>query len=458
MTRTNGRLSFGCEHHYHSVFFHACRLADPLLSMTWSDARRERTSGASATMRILSSATATLTSLCFDWVITNKFHGYPEAWTKTLIQLFSLRFPRLRTFQLRNATREMTQLPGGIFLLSRCTYGNLHKLKQKKSNAGMMCLEFMEAHPRLRCLAWPISQFFSNEPMSAELDRRVQAVVKKLGENLVELRVDEITGVDEGREEFSHADNLVGNVKRNQRRRFVEQFAPQMRELECFTMKGDIPRDERRELMRALHQCSLKKISVVGISWPPGNTWGPGSRDTRDPQAQLLGMSLAGEHHPSTYALGAMQELKPVGSDFSFEPSYGWHESPPLLRTLATFHASTVTELNFSGKAHKRRRELVDGTNTRLAQVSEARRGCMCPRASRTRFWRHSDTSTSCKTSRCPSGCRRTTSGRRTTRKWWTTGRPWRRRSRSRWSRTSRPRAGSMSCAPSTTRARWPGR
>lgn len=55
---------------------------------------------------------------------------------------------------------------------------------------GLKPLEFIEAHPKLQSLAWPMSQFFSDEPR-ADIALRVQNVVNKLGRTLVNLRVDD---------------------------------------------------------------------------------------------------------------------------------------------------------------------------------------------------------------------------------------------------------------------------
>lgn len=54
---------------------------------------------------------------------------------------------------------------------------------------GLKPLEFMEAHPRLKCLAWPMDHFFSASPRR-DIAPRVQKVVDRLGWTLEDLRVD----------------------------------------------------------------------------------------------------------------------------------------------------------------------------------------------------------------------------------------------------------------------------
>ena len=40
---------------------------------------------------------------------------------------------------------------------------------------------------------------------------------------------------------------------------------------------------------------------------------------------------------------------EPPSSEFHFEPNYGWPSGPPLIHTIASFHADTVKELKFCG-------------------------------------------------------------------------------------------------------------
>lgn len=50
-------------------------------------------------------------------------------------------------------------------------------------------LEFIEAHPKLKCLAWPMDQFFAPHPRH-DIEGRVQMVISRLATMLVDLRVD----------------------------------------------------------------------------------------------------------------------------------------------------------------------------------------------------------------------------------------------------------------------------
>lgn len=51
-----------------------------------------------------------------------------------------------------------------------------------------LCISFMEAHPNLRCLAWPMEMFFNGA--KGERSARVNEIIENLAQSLVELRVD----------------------------------------------------------------------------------------------------------------------------------------------------------------------------------------------------------------------------------------------------------------------------
>lgn len=169
-------------------------------SIAWFHAEQIPSSDAAISM--LKNTAQTLTSLNLDWLYCAPRRLAPkdmmalDSWPAIYQQLFSCRFPHLRSFQWRNCVVPETQMPQGLYLLdhSRMTgpdYSSYpwpgRRLEQSLDLAG---LEFMEAHPGLQCLAWPMDHFFAHTSPSADIATRVEAVVDNLGRTLTDLRVD----------------------------------------------------------------------------------------------------------------------------------------------------------------------------------------------------------------------------------------------------------------------------
>lgn len=111
-----------------------------------------------------------------------------------------------------------------------------------------------------------------------------------------------------------------------------------------------MPRDERRECLRALHRCRLKKVVLIGKSCPVGNTWGFRGEEVTDiviSRTRQNNETLESEDINSIWSLGASKPSL-IESDFKFEPSYGWPAQAPMLHTIATFHPD-ITELKICG-------------------------------------------------------------------------------------------------------------
>jgi hypothetical protein len=97
-----------------------------------------------------------------------------------------------------------------------------------------------------------------------------------------------------------------------------------------------------------MHRCPLEKIVMIGIAFPLGNTWG---RDG----ILIQGLNRDGFEYASrmevedTDSIMASTKLEPSspGTDYVFEPCYGWPPSPPLLYNVASLFSSTVKELKF---------------------------------------------------------------------------------------------------------------
>lgn len=196
---------------------------------------------------LLSMASSTLTKLTLDWILWRPYalEDYDQLASETMEELSKMRFPLLRAFQLRNAVVPMTRLPPDVYLLES-TF-----------------LDFLEAHPKLQCLAWPLDRFYSHVRPSQDTLNRSRALVAHLGNMLTDLRIDSYYNNDG---ETLTDEGTGGSSKfneRTRRRRFISEFAPHMTKVEQVKLEGGIPRDEKREILRALHHSPLKKIVMV---------------------------------------------------------------------------------------------------------------------------------------------------------------------------------------------------
>lgn len=278
---------------------------------------------------MLMHSASTLTSLNLDWIIWSRGGLNPFHITRDLA---GLRFPHLRAFQLRNAVMEQTMLPEGVCLLED-TF-----------------LEFMEYHRKLQCLAWPMDRFYGHTRPSADVQYRSQLVVAHIATVLKDLRVDaHYSGVGEPFTDALHT--IAAQEACVRRRRFIAEFAPHLRRLGCLKVEGGVPRDEKRELIRALHYCPLKKLVLIGVSFPVGNTWGPHGLELK---AVDEGLSLEDIYSLEGEDAAGIRESYHRGSymvdNSEFEPEYGWPAiQVPLLQTIVLHHASTVEELKLCG-------------------------------------------------------------------------------------------------------------
>lgn len=322
--------------------------------------QRERIPSAQVAINMLRNASATLTSLCLDWVLAmpnnlavSRNVQKHVSWLELYADLFSLRFPNLRAFQYRNAVVPDTIIPPGLLLLDHAgqlTWRTNMSLPDDIVNRlDLACLKFLEAHPNLQSLAWPMERFFSARPANPDIAHRVQTVIDNLGRTLVDLRVDTLYSPSgERQSENDHCDDAQA---RDQRRRFIADFASRMTRVQSIKVEGGVPRDERRELLRALHRCPITKIVLIGVCSPLGNTWGAGGADLMTVGSALdvdeITM-LEAEHKDAVHKLGHTKP-EPPSSTFTFAPSYGWPPGPPMLHILASHHAATVTELKFCG-------------------------------------------------------------------------------------------------------------
>lgn len=283
-------------------------------------------------MTIIEKSWSTLTSLNLDWVLWRQQGSNADApAVRDLQHLSQLRFPHLRAFQLRNAVVPETGLPDGVYLLED-TF-----------------LDFMEAHTKIQCLAWPLDRFYGHTKPSPDIQCRSRGVVAHLSNVLIELRLDSFYSgkgemlTDEGREPQERQE-------RTRRRRFISEFASQMCKVEQFKLEGGIARDEKRELVRALHYSPLKKLVLIGVTFPIGNTWGARGIDLKnlDPNYGSDATSQL-EEEDFDGILASYKSGTSLPSNFTYESYYGWLSEAPFLQTIALHHASTVEELKLCG-------------------------------------------------------------------------------------------------------------
>ena len=304
-------------------------------------------------MHILEHSAASLTSLNLDWVLFRRTDQRASSESESSLQsmfkgLFKLHFPYLRAFQFRNAVIPESELPQGVYLLDSCEAAPLTLFDPD------MCVSWLERHPKLQSLAWPADRFFGHTKNTThELQQRIDFVISRLARTLEDLRVDTVYSRS-GEFKTDDSDELSDLSRRRSRRRFISEFAAHLQRLESLKMEGGIPRDEKREIIRALHQSPLQKIVMIGVNSPIGNTWGFAGRDigslgiNEDPNDPDDFGSLEEEDTDEIVRLGTTRP-EPVGSSEFFEAEYGWPPGPPFMHTLASYHANTVTELKFCG-------------------------------------------------------------------------------------------------------------
>lgn len=282
---------------------------------------------------LLECSAPTLTSLNLDWIIWRREEddSYDNS-AEILNCLRNLKFPHLRAFQVRNAVLPLTKLPNDVFLFED-TF-----------------LEFLENHPKIQCLGWPMDRFYSHIKPSVDVQNRSRKLVAHLATMLTDLRIDtQYAGHGEPLSDESRT--IEERQERIRRRRFITEFAPHLRKVEQIKLEGGVPRDEKREILRALNWCPLKKIVIIGVSFPIGNTWGFQGLQLKalDPgQSSDFVYNL--EEEDLAGILASYRRGFSMPSDFTYAPDFGWPTGQaPLLQTIALHHASTLEELKICG-------------------------------------------------------------------------------------------------------------
>lgn len=279
---------------------------------------------------LVTASSSTLTSLNLDWV----FDVMPLLTNNWITHTT---FPNLRAFQVRNAATPAAKFSADstIALLK----GNW--------------LQFLERHPQIRCLAWPLEHFF--HPASPPyLTSRAEDVVMTLGRTLKELRIDaDILFHEEPVTDQIDDADLTSRRTGTRRRFFVEHIAPYMSTLEVLKVEGGIPFDERNEIVRAVRLSPLRKLVLIGISFPLVDTFIV--RRPSPARGALIGdMVNIGETHREDLAHlletkdWASLQVEDSLSSSTFVPTYN-PSKYTLIETITLHHASTITNLKLCG-------------------------------------------------------------------------------------------------------------
>ena len=250
---------------------------------------------------LLQQTASTLTSLNLDWLFGARplFEG---------LAVSGLCFPNLKALQVRNAAEDFKRM---------CSYEEYRLL-------GTAWLHFLERHPKIQCLAWPMEGFL---PLLEQIDplKGVRSMaISNLGRALTELRVDNKCDLDVERETTSRDDKWVCR-SRDARRAFIKLVVPKMANLRVFKVEGSLPSDERIELTTALRQCPLQRFVTIAASWSVYDTW----TDLRPEDRRKLQRDA-----------------------WDYKTRIPWKESPQavsILETLSLTQANTITELKFCG-------------------------------------------------------------------------------------------------------------
>jgi hypothetical protein len=189
---------------------------------------------------IMSQPSQFLTSLNLDWLIlatnTRTADDFPVQ-SEFFQTLSTLRFKNLKAFQLRNTVCDSTKVPEHLYLLhpTSSTF-MLSPDRSRKTTYQIDFLSFLEAHPNLECLAWPIDRFFSLDQVMGDERRRVVEVISRLGATLKTLRLDSYFD-HRGESQTDESDSGYGGRIKLRRRHFIQEFAPYMRRLKTLKME-----------------------------------------------------------------------------------------------------------------------------------------------------------------------------------------------------------------------------
>jgi hypothetical protein len=318
--------------------------------------------------RMLQQSCPNLKHLNLDWISASSHYmtgggRSRERYTRFVAQLSRLRFPHLISLQYRNTVTRTTSLPPEVYLLhpTRIYFTKTESIHGEQF-IEVDFLSFLEHHPNLAALAWPVDYFFppNNLPGERPFENRVRDVIQNLGAKLETLRLQ--AGFDSG-EEQSRRYN--GYHPFGARHRFLCEFIGHMSNISTIkievcshdaniqwlsnTQKGAYTRDEKREIVRGLQRCPLKRIIMIGRAFPLGNCWGEDGEFVSEHEGALFEGQSEPLEAEDEAVIQASRQIVPTRPKqlTEFSPIYGWHR--PMLLTIASLFAETVTELKFCG-------------------------------------------------------------------------------------------------------------
>ena len=259
---------------------------------------------------------STLTSLVLDWTMAH------VALVKTIADLT---FPKLRAFQVRNAVVQDSELPPeiGLYLF------------------GPIWLAFLERHPLLQCIAWPMQHFLPDDRI---ITPRERSIVSRVCRNLKELRIDSPI-VHPG----SREDDFASSYSLTRLQDFVETVAPLLTSLQSIKLEGSIPYSIKHSLLQALQVSPLRKVVVIGVFFPIKYLWSgldpTNKADIYHNEFEVRNQLMwIGDHAVSSASLGSqIQALSISVQQVCAETKL------PFLKMLAHGHTSSITTLKFCG-------------------------------------------------------------------------------------------------------------
>jgi hypothetical protein len=95
----------------------------------------------------------------------------------------------------------------------------------------------------------------------------------------------------------------------------------------------------------------VKKIVLIGATFPVGNTWGYQGRVLKELDEGLSSdVDFGLEEEDREGILLSYRHSSPIPENFTFQPDFGWPATEaPFLQTLALHHANTIRELKLCG-------------------------------------------------------------------------------------------------------------
>ena len=259
---------------------------------------------------------STLTSLVLDWTMAH---------SALVKKISDLTFPKLRAFQVRNAVTQDSELPRemGLYLFDH------------------IWLAFLERHPLLQCIAWPMQHFL---PDDRALTSREHSIVSWVCGKLVELRIDSpIVYPGSSEDDFASSYSLTRLWD------FAKTVAPLLTSLQSLKVEGSIPYAIKYSLLQALHASPLRKVVVIGVLFPVKYLWsgldpadkGDIYRNKFDVRNELRWIE---DEAVSSASLRSQIETLSISAQQVCAQT-----KLPFLKMLAHGHTSSITTLKFCG-------------------------------------------------------------------------------------------------------------